>query len=172
MTTSQYLLNAGLLAYILASNLGAHAVTRRRMTLPLVLVAVAAAVFLRSIPTLGNDLVLELIAVAAGVGLGVLAGLLVRVRNDGGRLFTSAGTPYAALWVFVIGGRVLFAYGADHWYARAIAEFSMRHQITGADAWTCAFVLMALSMVLARVAVTAARSGLVQRHSVEMVAAR
>ena len=31
----------------------------------------------------------------------------------------------------------------------------MTHQITGGDAWTAAFVLMALTMVLTRVAVTA-----------------
>jgi hypothetical protein len=53
---------------------------------------------------------------------------------------------------------MLFAYGADHWYSRQIGEFSMTHQITGADAWTAAFVLMALAMVVTRVAVTAART--------------
>jgi hypothetical protein len=63
-----------------------------------------------------------------------------------------AGSAYAALWVAVIGGRMLFAYGADHWFPVAIGRFSMTHQITGADAWTAAFVLMALSMVIARVA--------------------
>jgi hypothetical protein len=171
MTTSQYLLNLGLLAYILASNLGTHPVTRRRFTLPLVLVAVAAAAFLRTVPTLGHDLALELVGTGAGIALGILAGLLVRVRREDGRLLMSAGASYAALWVVVIGGRVLFAYGAEHWFARSIGEFSMRHQITGADAWTCAFVLMALSMVLARVAVTAARAGLTLRRRTVPVAA-
>ena len=32
----------------------------------------------------------------------------------------------------------------------------MRHQITGADAWTAAFVLMAVAMVVSRYAVTGA----------------
>jgi hypothetical protein len=54
--------------------------------------------------------------------------------------------------VLVIGGRVAFAYGADHWFGPAIGRFSITHQITGADAWTAAFVLMALSMVVVRVA--------------------
>lgn len=164
MTTTHYLLNIGLLAYILGANLGTRPVTRQRMLLPLALVAVAAAVFLRTIPTLGHDVALELVGVAAGVAFGALAGLLVSVRDHGGRLTMSAGLPYAALWVTVIGGRVLFAYGADHWFPRAIGEFSMRHQITGADAWTCAFIMMALSMVLTRVAVTATRAGLVRRR--------
>jgi hypothetical protein len=170
MTTSQYLLNVALLAYILASNLGTHAVTSRRMTLPLLLVAGAAAVFLRQVPTLGHDLGLEGIGVAAGAVLGVAAGLLVRVRRQDGRTTATAGGAYAVLWVAVIGGRIAFAYGADHWFPRAIGQFSMRHQITGADAWTAAFILMALTMVLTRVAVTAARAGLVQRQPVVAVA--
>ncbi len=157
MSAAQYALNLGLLAYILASNLGTHRLTRGRLLLPVVLVAVAAGVFLRAVPTLGNDLVLELIGALAGVGLGLLAGLLVRVGPaSDGRLVMTAGATYAVLWGTVIGGRVLFAYGADHWYARQIGLFSYRHQITGADAWTAGFVLMALAMVLTRVLVTAA----------------
>ena len=172
MTTSEYLLNLGLLVFILGSNLGTHPVTRRRMTLPLVLVAVAAAVFLRTIPALGHDLTLEVIGAATGVVLGIVAGLLVRVRRDGDRLLMSAGAPYAALWVVVIDGRVLFAYGADHWFGRSIGEFSMRHQITGADAWACAFILMALAMVLARVAVTGLRAALATRERSALAVAR
>ncbi|KAA9373939.1 hypothetical protein F5972_33810 [Microbispora cellulosiformans] len=48
------------------------------MVLPLVVVAVAAYVFLREMPTIGNDARLELAGTAAGVVLGVVAGLLVR----------------------------------------------------------------------------------------------
>ena len=61
---------------------------------------------------------------------------------------------FAALWVLVIGGRMLFAYGAQHWYGRAIGEFSRANQITGSGAWAAAFVLMALAMVISRVLVT------------------
>ena len=139
------------------------------MMLPLVLVAVAGAVFLRAVPTLGHDVALELIGVGTGIGLGVVAGLLVAVREHDGELTMTAGATYATLWVAVIGGRMLFAYGADHWFPRAIGEFSMRHQITGADAWTAAFILMALAMVLARVTVTAVRGGLLRRGSLEVL---
>jgi hypothetical protein len=65
-----------------------------------------------------------------------------------------AGIAYAALWILVIGGRCVFAYGAEHWFPRAVGEFSLTHQITGSDAWTAAFILMSLTMVLARVAAT------------------
>jgi hypothetical protein len=163
MSTTQYLLNAGLLAFVLLANLGTRAVSRSRSTLPLVLVAVAAAVFLRDVPTAGNDLGLELAGVAAGAVLGLVAAALVRVDRDRtGRLVMRAGTAYAALWTAVIGGRCLFAYGADHWFLRAIGEFSTTHRITGADAWTAAFILMALAMVVVRVAAT----GVATAHAV------
>ena len=157
MSSSQYLLNLGLLVYILGSNLGTRPLTRGRLLLPVALVGVAAWFLLRDLPTLGNDPGLEIVGAATGVVLGVVAGLLVRVRADGsGALVTHAGAGYAALWVAVIGGRVAFAYGADHWFPSAIGRFSITHQITGADAWTAAFVLMALAMVLVRVVTTAA----------------
>jgi hypothetical protein len=51
---------------------------------------------------------------------------------------------------------MVFAYGADHWFTAAIATFSRAHQITGAQAWTAAFILMAITMLVARALVTQA----------------
>jgi hypothetical protein len=170
MSTTQYLLNAGLLAFVLWANLGTRAVSRSRFTLPL-LVAVAAAVFLRDVPTAGHDLGLELAGVAAGAVLGLIAAALVRVDRDAtGRLVMRAGAAYAGLWIAVIGGRCVFAYGADHWFARAIGEFSMTHSITGADAWTTAFVLMALAMVVVRVAATGVATAVAARRPAHALA--
>jgi hypothetical protein len=77
-----------------------------RFTLPLLLVAVAAGVFLRDIPTAGHDLGLELAGVAAGAVLGLIAGTLVRVDRDAtGQLVMRAGAAYGALWIGVIGVR-------------------------------------------------------------------
>ena len=156
MSSAQYALNLGLLVYILGSNLGTRRLAPTRLLLPVALVGVAAWLLLRDLPTAGNDVRLELVGAATGALLGVVAGLLVRVRRDrSGGLVTRAGTAYAALWVLVIGGRMAFAYGTDHWFPVAIGRFSITHRITGADAWTAAFVLMALTMVLVRVLVTA-----------------
>lgn len=170
MSTAQYALNAGLLIYILGTNLGTRRLTRARLLMPVVMVAVAAGFFLRDVPTVGNDVQLELVGACAGAALGLVAGLLVKVRRAArGEMVTRAGAAYAALWVAVIGGRVAFAYGAEHWFGRAIGTFSMAHRISGADAWTTAFVMMALAMVLVRVLVTsaaAARSGAAQLQAV------
>ncbi len=158
MTTSQYFLNLALLAWILSSNLGVRTLTRRRITLPLFIVASAGWFFLNDMPSLGNDGQLELVGLATGVALGAVAAFTVRVHRDGERIVTSAGAAFAAIWALVIGGRVIFAYGAEHWFSRAIGEFSRSHLITGADAWTAAFVLMALAMVVSRLAVTGVRA--------------
>jgi hypothetical protein len=156
MSSAQYALNVRLLVYILGTNLGTRRLTRARLLSPIVLVGVAPWFLLRDVPTVGNDVKLELIGAGTGAVLGVVAGLLVRVRQDrAGAVVTHAGAGYAALWAAVIGGRMTFAYGADHRYPAAIGRFSMTHQITGADVWTAAFVMMALAMVLVRVVVTA-----------------
>lgn len=171
MSTTQYLLNAGLLAFVLWANLGTKPVTRRRFTLPLVLVAVAALLFLHQLPTAGHDLELELAGAATGAGLGLVAAALVRVDRDArGRLVMRAGVAYAALWIAVIGGRCAFAYGAGHWFPRAVGEFSMTHQITGADAWTAAFILMSLTMVVVRVAATGIVTALAARRPAHALA--
>ncbi len=158
MSTSQYILNLALLAWILTANLGSRVLTVRRVVVPLVVVAAAAATYLRDLPTAGHDLTLELIGLAAGLVLGAVAALTVRVRRDHERVVTTGGIAFAAIWVFVIGGRMLFAYGAEHWFGASIGRFSHQHLITGADAWTAAFILMALAMVLSRVAVTGLRA--------------
>jgi hypothetical protein len=85
----------------------------------------------------------------------------VPVHDSSGRLLARAGTAFAAVWVLAIGGRIAFAELATHSWGPAVARFSIAHQITGADAWRAAFVLMALVMVLTRItalALAAARA--------------
>ena len=156
MSTTQWILNCTLLGWVLLRNLGSHPVTRSTYLTPLAVVAVAAAMFLRHLPTAGHDLTLELVGLAAGVGFGVLSTALTRIRGTSTGAAIHAGAAFALLWVVVIGGRIAFAEWANGPGGRTIGEFSIRHQITGADAWTAAFVLMALAMVAARLVSTAA----------------
>ena len=95
----------------------------------------------------------------AGVLLGLVAGVLMKVRRtENGSLVTMAGSSYAAVWIATIAGRLLFAYGANDWFAPQIADFSRSLGIDGSAAYTSAFVIMALAMVVTRVAVTAFRA--------------
>lgn len=159
MTTAQWLLNIGLLIFILATNLGTRPVTGRRLAMPLLLAAAAGVVLLlANVPTGGNDVALDFIGAGAGAALGILAALLMPLehRNDGS-VYSRAGLAYAVLWLVVIGGRIAFAESAGGWAAAAVRDFSIRNAITGADAWTAAFIIMALTMVAARVITTLLR---------------
>jgi hypothetical protein len=160
MTIGELLLNLGILVFVLASGLGTRALTRRRFRLPIVVVLVVGIIFLRSVPMAGNDVGLDVILGLVGIALGALAGSLMAVHRDpgDGSLVTKAATAYATVWIAVIGGRILFAYGSDHWYAGSITTFSRQHAITGTSAWTAAFVIMAISMVVARLAVTGVKA--------------
>jgi hypothetical protein len=161
MTTAEWILNCTLLGWVLLRNLGTRPVTRSTYLVPLAVVAVAAGIYLRDIPGDGNDHLLELAGIGAGVVFGFAATACTRLVHDGsGRLLARAGFAFAAVWVIAIGGRIAFAELATHSWGPAVARFSVAHQITGADAWRTAFVLMALVMVLTRVAATvlAARS--------------
>jgi hypothetical protein len=156
MTTAEWILNCTLLGWVLLRNLGTRPVTRSTYLVPLAVVAVAAGIYLRSIPTAGNDVLLELAGVGAGAVFGLAAAVCTRMTRDAsGRLLARAGAAFAAVWIIAIGGRIAFAELATHSWGPAVARFSIAHQITGADAWRTAFVLMALVMVLTRVAATA-----------------
>ena len=156
MTTAEWILNCTLLGWVLLRNLGTRPVTRSTYLVPLAVVAVAAGVYLRVVPGGGHDHLLELTGVGAGVVFGLAASAATGFLRDGsGRLLARAGVAFAAVWVVAIGGRIAFAELATHGWGPAVARFSVAHQITGADAWRAAFVLMALVMVLTRVAATA-----------------
>jgi hypothetical protein len=159
-TTSVLLLNLGILAFVLRTGLGTRPLTRRRYTLPFAIVAAVAITFLRNPPSAGNDVVLDLVIGLVGLAFGAAAGGLMQVYRDpsDGALLTKAGAAYAAIWTAVIGARILFAYGAQSWFAHPVATFSRAHSITGGAAWTAALVLGSLCMVMGRVAVTALKA--------------
>lgn len=158
MTTEQWILNLGLLVFILGSNLGTRTVSRRRLALPLVLAALAGVLLLPGTPALGNDTALAAIGAGAGIALGVVAGIFMAVeRRSDGSIVSRAGAAYALLWILVIGGRIGFAESATGWASGAVRDFSISNHISGGAAWTAAFVVMALAMVGSRVLTTALR---------------
>ena len=170
MNAIQWTLNCTLLGWVLLRNVGTRPLDRAALTVPLLVVGIVAGVFLRDIPTAGNDVGLDVLFTAAGLLLGLAATALTRVRPVDGRLVVTAGAAFATLWIVVIGGRIAFAEWANGAGSQVIGRFSRDHLITGADAWTAAFVLMALAMVLGRVLTTAAWAAVVRRRPAGPVA--
>jgi len=135
-----------------------HELTPRAALLPLVLLAIAGVIYLRPITLGGNDLALILVLTGVGIVLGVLSGLADRIwRDEHQRLLSRAVALSVIAWVIGMGFRFGFAYYAYHGGGPAVARFSVRHDLSGANIWTTALVLMAFGQVLARLAVLQTR---------------
>jgi hypothetical protein len=158
MTLSDYAIDIALIALVFLQVRGRR-LTTRSLILPIVLVGWAAATYLHGIPTAGNDLVLVIAGAAAGISLGVLAGMFTSVRPGAdGSPFAKAGAMAAALWVLGVGTRFAFQLYASHGGAGAIGRFSSAHSITSSEAWVAALILMALGEAVARTAVLGVRA--------------
>jgi hypothetical protein len=153
MTTTDYLISAVLVLLVIPQLRGMR-LGLRSLLMPLVAVGAAAAYYLKTIPTEGHDVALDLALGAVGLALGVLCGLSTRVfRDPEGFTAAKAGAVAAGLWIIGMAARTAFVYEANHGGAHAVYTFSADHQITGADAWTAALLLMALVQVIARLVV-------------------
>ena len=152
MNTTDYIVN-GILVLLVIRQIRGGRLDLTGLLLPVVLVTATAVYYLRSVPTAGNDLTLELTLAGAGALLGIGCGLATQLvrRQDG--VHARAGVVAAALWVLGMATRMGFAFASDHGAGNSIANFSRTHLITGSQAWVAAFVLMALSEAVARLLV-------------------
>jgi hypothetical protein len=157
-TTSAYIVNA-FLVLLVVRQIREHRMDLRGLAGPVLAVGAAAVFFLHSVPAGGNDLLLELACVTAGVVMGCLSGLFTHLRRDrDGQVLGRAGWVSAGLWVTGVGARMAFVFAATHGLGPAIGRFSAAHHITSAQAWAAALVMMALADVLTRLTVLFVRS--------------
>ena len=153
MSVTDYVIDI-LLILVIFRAVRPHRLTPRAAVLPLVLLAVAGIIYLRPVTLGGNDLALILILAVVGVVLGVTSGLADRIWLDEQRLLLArAGALSVIAWTAGMGFRFAFAYYAYHGGGLAVARFSAQHDLSGANIWTIALVLMAFGQVLARLAV-------------------
>jgi hypothetical protein len=152
MTTTEYALNIALVGLVLLQIRGVK-VTKAALVFPVVMTVWIATSLLKTIPTGGNDLVLEIGGALAGASLGVCAGLATGVSRQGATATAKAGAFAALLWVLGIGARVAFSLWVGHGGAPTIRDFSVTHHITGGPAWGTAFILMAITEVVSRTGV-------------------
>ena len=162
MSLTDYLINFALIGIVVLQIRG-RALTVRNLALPVVLSAFAASQYLRSVPTAGNDLVLELGLALLGITLGVAAALTSRVyAGPEGVAMAKAGPAAAALWIGGVGARLAFVLWVQHGGEAAVARFSAHHDITTGAAWAAGLVLMGILEAVSRTAavyVRAIRSG-------------
>ena len=119
----------------------------------MILVAAAAAYYLRGFPAGGNDIPFYVILGGIGLILGIACGATTRVwRADDGFAYAKAGGVAAALWVIGIGSRLAFEEFWSHGGTKDVVNFSIAHDITSQNAWIAGLVMMALAEVVARLA--------------------
>ncbi|WP_345963087.1 hypothetical protein ABDE16_20425 [Streptomyces sp. BRB040] len=157
MTTTEWITDIALVL-IVFRQLREGRLDRRTFLIPLGIVAVVAYSYLDSVPTAGNDLVLIAALTAVGAALGIAGGVFTRIRPLDGHLMIKAGAVSAVLWVLGMGARMGFQVWVEHGGADDVARFSIDHHITSDQAWVAAFVLMAVTEVVTRVATIYVRS--------------
>ncbi|MER6082312.1 hypothetical protein [Streptomyces sp. NPDC001833] len=158
MTTTEWITDIALVLVVFRQ-LREGRLDLKSFLIPLGIVAFVAHQYLDGIPTAGNDLVLIGVLMGVGAALGVAGGVYTRLRTVGEHVLIKAGAVSAILWIVGMGARMGFQLwteqggGADD-----VARFSVTHQITSEQAWVAAFVLMALTEVVTRLATIFIRS--------------
>ncbi|HEY1919046.1 MAG TPA: hypothetical protein VGH27_26030 [Streptosporangiaceae bacterium] len=150
--TQELILNVVVLVVVLHGDLGGHRkIGAFRLLRPVVTAAIIVPLFIASPATHGGGLAVEIAGTVAGLLLGLLAVVLMKVYRSPstGKPVSRAGAPYAALWIVVIGARTLFSYGANHWFNAPLGQWMIAHQVSVA-ALTDGLIFMAIAMVLAR----------------------
>jgi hypothetical protein len=150
--TQAMIVNGAVLVAVLHSDLGSERkIGPVRILRPLVLAGAVIPLFVQSPATHGTGLAVELAGIAAGLLGGLVAVALMSVHRspETGRPVSRAGTPYALLWIVVIGARAAFSYGSSHWFPAQLTSWCIAHQVTGA-AITDALIVMAVAMLLTR----------------------
>ena len=138
---------------------GTHPASIRRLVTPLAIVAAFAVIYLKTVPTSGNDGLFALSGAVIGLVLGGAAAVLMKVRRGAdGRALLVAGLPYIALWVVVFGARLAFVEIATNSpdTLRQLFIWAYEQGITQ-NGWTAFFMLQAVVMVGLRTLVTGVR---------------
>ena len=150
MTPADYAIDWALILVVLIQ-LRERRLTVTSLIRPFVIAGIAVLIYLRGIPTAGNDLQLLALAATAGLLIGALNGQTVLMRTaQGGGVVARSGWASATFWILGMGSRFAFLIWISHGGAAPVARFSAEHAITSKEAWIVALLAMAVSEVTGR----------------------
>jgi hypothetical protein len=152
VSASILIVNLAVLLAVLGSDLGTRSIGRFRIARPLLVAFVIIPLFIERPATAGSGEALELALTGLGALLGTVASTrLMRLSYDSARVavVSQAGAAYALFWCAFIGARLVFTYGANHWYANALVHWMSSNGIS-TDALTDGLIFMAIAMTVTR----------------------
>jgi hypothetical protein len=124
MTTTDYLINIAFLL-IVARQARERELDRRSIVAPLAILFFVGQMYLHSIPTAGNDLVLIGALASVGLALGTASGFATHIRaGENGLPVARVGWLAGALLVAGIGSRMVFAFALSNGLRPDIANFA------------------------------------------------
>jgi hypothetical protein len=150
--TQAMIVNGTVLAAVLHNDLGRERkIGAVRLLQPVLISAAIVPLFIDRPVTRGTGLALEIAGVVAGLLGGLAATRLMRVYRSPrtAKPVSRAATPYAMLWILVIGARAAFSYGCAHWFSAQLTHWCVAHQV-GSAAITDGLIFMAVAMLLVR----------------------
>jgi hypothetical protein len=152
MPASVLIVNFAVLFAVLESDLGTRKVSTLRIFRPMLLGMGLVPLFIQHPATNGSGEALELALTGLGILLGIVASTrLMRIDYDEGkdRIVSRAGLAYGLFWATIIAARILFVYGANHWYTAQLVHWLSTNGIS-ADALTDSLIFMAIAMAVSR----------------------
>jgi len=152
VSASVLIANLAVLLAVLEADLGTRKVSALRIARPLLMSFGIVPFFVERPATAGTGEVLELALTGLGILLGIMASTrLMRVGYDAskGRVVSESGVAYGLFWCVVIGLRLLFTYGGNHWYTSTLLHWMAANDVSG-DALTDALIFMAVAMAVTR----------------------
>jgi len=171
---SVWILNLAVLASVMVSDLGTRRIGLYRLLRPVIIVGAVVAIYIEGAATSGRGLILEIVATAAGLGLGALAASLMQVRYDRyaegarlarrlglakrpGRAMSRAGLGYLLVWVVVVAARLYFAWGSSHQFGAQLGRWLATNSISE-GALVDSLIFLSIAMVVARTVILGVRA--------------
>ncbi|MEU5213209.1 hypothetical protein [Streptomyces sp. NPDC020742] len=160
--TNALLINAVVLAATLGSDLGRRTYNGRRIWVSLIICTAVVLTFGSTLYTSGVGLTAEIIGVAVGVLIGLLAVSLMKVsKRADNTIVTVAGVGYALVWVAMALVRSLLSIGLTYWFGTDVGTWLVKRGAALTDVTgiiTNFLLFMAVTAVLSRALVIRARA--------------
>lgn len=167
MSSSVLIVNLWVLLAVLEADLGHRRITWFRIIRPLLAAGLVVPLFIDRPATTEAGGTLELALAGLGVLLGLSAATLflqIGFDETKQRVVSIAGVAYGLFWCVIIGARLAFTYGANHWYTAPLGHWMATNGIS-ADALTDGLIFMALAMAVTRTVRLAVGKTRAPRHT-------